>query len=78
MCAVLIEHIRGEVAAKGERIGSQTARKHVARCFKGRPGAAHLRKSVFAEDTSEGMIAVIAAAAVRGEPALAGEAGRDG
>ncbi|MBE0564320.1 MAG: tRNA dihydrouridine synthase DusB [Krumholzibacteria bacterium] len=78
MCEVLIEHIRGEVAAKGERIGSQTVRKHVARCFKGRPGAAHLRKAVFAEDTSEGMIAVIAAAAARGEPALAGEAGRDG
>jgi len=73
MCAVLIEHIRGEVAAKGERTGAQTVRKHVARCFKGRPGAAQLRKRVFAEETSDGMIAVIAAAAERGEPVAAAE-----
>ncbi len=77
-CAVLIEHIRGEVAVKGERTGAQTVRKHIARCFKGRPGAAQLRKQVFAEETSEAMIAVIAAAACRGEPAWAGEPGRDG
>ncbi len=68
MCEVIIEHIEGEVGAKGERTGSQTVRKHVARCFKGRPGAGLLRKRVFAEDTSEGMIAVIREAAARGEP----------
>ena len=72
MCAVIVEHIRGEVAAKGERIGSQTVRKHVARCFKGMPGAAQLRKAVFAEEASAGMIAVIEAAAARGEPVAAG------
>ncbi|MFN2370112.1 MAG: tRNA dihydrouridine synthase DusB [Candidatus Krumholzibacteriia bacterium] len=78
MCAVVIEHIRGEVAAKGERIGSQTVRKHVAGCFKGLPGAARLRKAVFAETTSDGMVAVIAAAAAQGEPVAAGEPGRNG
>ncbi len=77
MCEVMIEFVRGEVIVKGERIGAQSVRKHLARCFKGQAGAGLLRKRIFAEATSEGMIAVIAEAARRGEPAFAGETGRD-
>lgn len=75
MCDVMIEFIRGEVIVKGEKAGAQSVRKHLARCFKGQAGAGLLRKRIFTEDTSEGMIAVIADAATRGEPAFAGETG---
>jgi len=78
MCHVMIEHIRGEVAGKGERIGSQSVRKHLAGCFKGRPGAANLRRRIFAQETSAAMIAVLESAALRGEPALVGDSRREG
>ena len=68
MCAVTVEHVRGEVAAKGEKQGSFTVRKHVAKCFKGYPGAAEFRRRIFAEETSAGMIAVLEQAGGHGTP----------
>ena len=78
MCAVMIGHIRDEVGSKGERVGSQSVRKHIAGCFKGRPGAAHLRRRIFSEETSDGMIAVLEEAARAGELVPAGERRTEG
>ena len=69
--------IRGEVIVNGEKAGAQSVRKHLAKCFKGQAGAGLLRKRIFAEATSAGMIAVIAEAATHGEPAFAGEGGQE-
>ncbi|RKZ16081.1 tRNA dihydrouridine synthase DusB [bacterium] len=70
LCTVSIEHIRGEVAARGERQGVFTVRKHIAKCFKGQAGAAHLRRRVFAHEDSARMIGVLEEAARRGSAAL--------
>jgi len=78
MCEVMSGLIRDEVAVKGERVASQSVRKHIAGCFKGRPGAAGLRKRIFAQETSAGMIAVLAEVAAEGGPALAAVAKREG
>jgi nifR3 family TIM-barrel protein len=73
MCAVSIEHIEGEVGAKGERQGCFTVRKHLARCFKGYPGAAHLRRRLFAVEQSAAMITILEEAAHRGAPTVVTE-----
>ena len=70
LCAVSIEHILGEVAAKGERQGVFTVRKHLAKCFKGHAGAAYLRRRIFAHEESAGMIAVLEEAARHGSATL--------
>ncbi|MCP4574442.1 MAG: tRNA dihydrouridine synthase DusB [bacterium] len=59
MCDVTVDHIRAEVAARGEKVGHFTVRKHIAKTFRGRPGSALLRKRVFATDDSESMIAIL-------------------
>lgn len=70
MCEVTARHVRLEVAQRGERTGCMVVRKHIARCFRGYPGAASLRKRLYAEETSAGMLAILAAAAASGDPRL--------
>ena len=70
MCAVNRRHVELEVAQRGEKTGCMVVRKHIAKCFKGYPGAAHLRKLLYAEETSAGMIAVLNEAARAGDPRL--------
>ncbi len=70
MCAVAIEHLRGEVAQRGDKQGCFVVRKHMARCFRGYPGAAALRKRLFALEESDAVIAVLEEAVARGGPHL--------
>jgi len=63
MCAVTIQHIRSETARKGEKTGCLQVRKHIARCFRNRPGAAALRKRLYEHTTSHAMIALLEEAA---------------
>ena len=65
-CEVIERHIRLEVAQRGETTGCLVVRKHIAKCFKGYPGAARLRRLLYAEETSAGMIAVLEEAARAG------------
>lgn len=64
MIEVMIDHIRREVACKGERTGCFQVRKHIARCFRGWPGASSLRRGIFSHETSAGMIDVLRQARV--------------
>ncbi len=60
MCDVTMEHIRNEVAARGEKVGHFTVRKHIAKTFRGRPGSALLRRRISATTDSSEMIAILA------------------
>jgi tRNA-dihydrouridine synthase B len=73
--ATVERHIADECRLKGERIGSQVVRKHVVRYFRGFPGAAAIRRRLFATETGERMLAVLAE--VRGEADLRQRADRD-
>jgi tRNA-dihydrouridine synthase B len=77
MCDVTVRHIRLEVEQRGEKTGCLVVRKHIAKCFRGYPGAAHLRKRLYAEQTSAGMIAVLEEAAHAGDPRRQGADLRD-
>ncbi|MBD3221272.1 tRNA dihydrouridine synthase DusB [bacterium] len=68
ICETMARHIRLEVAQRGERTGSLVVRKHLARCFRGYPGAAALRRRLFAEESSAGMIAVLDDTRRAGDP----------
>jgi tRNA-dihydrouridine synthase B len=68
MCQVTIDHIRGEVALRGERTGCYVVRKHIAKCFKGYPGAAVLRRRLFSTEVPEEMVAILREAEVAGDP----------
>jgi tRNA-dihydrouridine synthase B len=68
MCEVTIAHIRGEVAMRGEDQGCLVVRKHIAKCFKGYPGAAGLRKKLYATQKIDEMIIILEDAARRGDP----------
>ncbi|MCK9995271.1 MAG: tRNA-dihydrouridine synthase, partial [Candidatus Krumholzibacteria bacterium] len=68
MCDVTIDHIRGEVAMRGEDQGCLVVRKHIAKCFKGYPGAAGLRKKLYATQKIDEMIIILEEAARRGDP----------
>ncbi len=68
MCGITIEHIQGEVAMRGENLGCLVVRKHIAKCFKGYPGAAGLRKLLYATQKIDEMIAILEDAARRGDP----------
>jgi len=68
MCAVAARHVTLEVAQRGERTGCYVVRKHMARCFRGYPGAAAIRKRLFAEDTSAGVLAVLEDVAQMDDP----------
>ncbi len=63
MCEVAIRHIRAVVAARGERSGCLVVRKHLARCFRGYPGAASLRRRLFAREDAAAMIDILQEAA---------------
>ena len=45
---------------RGERYGSQLVRKHIVRYFRGFPGAAAVRRRIFAEETGSEMLVVLA------------------
>ncbi len=62
MCETTARHVTLEVAQRGEHVGCLVVRKHIARCFRGYPGAGILRKRLYAETTSAGMLAVLAEA----------------
>jgi len=68
MCAVTCDHIRGEVAARGEKQGCLVVRKHISRTFRGYPGAAALRRLLYATVQSAEMIAILEKAAAAGDP----------
>ncbi len=68
MCGITIDHLRGEVAMRGEPQGSYVVRKHIARCFKGYPGAAVLRRKLYATTVAAEMEAILEAAAAAGDP----------
>jgi tRNA-dihydrouridine synthase B len=68
MCAVTIDHLQGEVAMRGEKQGCLVVRKHIAKCFKGYPGAAGLRKKLYATERIDEMISILEEAALRGDP----------
>ena len=59
LCRVSAEHVRREVDYRGEPQGCYSVRKHLAKAFKGYPGAATLRKRLFATDDSQRMIAIL-------------------
>jgi len=77
MCEVTRRHVELEVAQRGERTGCMVVRKHIAKCFKGYPGAAHLRRQLYAEESSAAMIAVLEEAARAGDPRLGDALNRD-
>ncbi len=68
MCRVTCEHIVGEVALRGPQTGCHVVRKHIAKCFKGYPGAAFLRKRLFTTEDAGEMIAILNEAAAAGDP----------
>ena len=68
MCEVTMDHLRGEVAMRGEDQGCLVVRKHIAKCFKGYPGAAGLRKKLYATQQIDEMIRILDDAAHRGDP----------
>jgi nifR3 family TIM-barrel protein len=68
MCAVTADHIRGEVAIRGEKQGCLVVRKHIAKTFKGYPGAATLRRKLYDTVESDRMIAILEEAAAMGDP----------
>jgi len=57
---VVGRQIRDLAAQRGERVGSQLVRKHVVRYFRGFPGAAAIRRRLFATETGSEMLAVLA------------------
>lgn len=73
MCSVTCDHIRGEVAARGEKQGCLVVRKHISRTFRGYPGAASLRRRLYATVESAEMIAILTAAAAAGRPEVDAE-----
>ncbi len=68
MCNVTMDHIRGEVAMRGETQGCYVVRKHIAKCFKGYRGAAGLRRELFSTVESDRMIEILEKAAAAGDP----------
>ncbi|MBU2501764.1 tRNA dihydrouridine synthase DusB [bacterium] len=74
MCEVTCDHIRGEVAQRGENQGCLVVRKHIARTFRGYPGAAALRKELYAAPDSSTMMAILTEAGALGDPRLMGVA----
>ncbi len=60
MCEVTARHVRLEVAQRGERTGCLVVRKHIARCFRGYPGAAALRRRLYALESADAVLAALA------------------
>ena len=60
-----------EVAQRGEAQGSLVVRKHIAKCFRGYPGAGILRKKLFTTQSSDEMITILNEAAALGDPRVA-------
>lgn len=76
MCAVTADHVRGEVAARGDGHGCLVVRSHITRCFRGYPGAAAFRRRLFDAEGSAALIALLDEAAAQGDPrAVTADAG---
>lgn len=58
--AMVARHIRDLGVTRGERRGSFLVRKHIVKYFRGFPGAALLRRRLFAAESSEEMLANLA------------------
>ncbi len=58
---VVERHIDAVARLRGERYGSQDVRKHVVRYFRDFPGAAAMRRRLFAVETGDEMLAELAA-----------------
>ncbi len=74
LCRVSAEHVRREVEYRGEPQGCYSVRKHLAKSFRGYPGAAALRKRLFATEDSARMIAILNEVACFDDPRGAGAA----
>ncbi len=68
MCAVTADHVRGEVAARGEGHGCLVVRSHLTRCFRGYPGASAFRRRLFEAEGAAALIALLAEAAGQDDP----------
>jgi tRNA-dihydrouridine synthase B len=68
MCAVTADHVRGEVAARGEGHGCLVVRSHITRCFRGYPGASAFRRRLFEAEGAAALIALLAEAAGQDDP----------
>ena len=68
LCKVAAEHIRSEVAFRGEGYGCLVVRKHIAKCFRGYPGASDLRKRLFSTEESDTMLAILDEVANQPDP----------
>lgn len=71
LCAVTADHVRGEVAARGEGHGCLVVRSHISHCFRGYPGAAAFRRRLYEAAGSEAMLALLAEAGRQGDPRAA-------
>ena len=71
LCEVTGDHVRGEVAARGEAQGSLVVRAHISRCFRGYPGAAAFRRRLYEAPGSAAMLALLAEAGRLGDPRAA-------
>jgi tRNA-dihydrouridine synthase B len=68
MCAVTADHVRGEVAARGEGHGCLVVRSHITRCFRGYPGSSAFRRRLFEAEGAAALIALLAEAAGQDDP----------
>lgn len=68
MCAVTADHVRGEVAARGETQGCLVVRSHISRCFRGYPGAAAFRRRLYEAGGSAALIGMLGDAGRAGDP----------
>ena len=68
MCAVTADHVRGEVAARGEGHGCLVVRSHITRCFRGYPGASAFRRRLFEAEGAAALIGLLDAAAGQDDP----------
>lgn len=68
MCAVTADHVRGEVAARGEGHGCLVVRSHITRCFRGYPGASAFRRRLFEADGAAELVALLEEAGRREDP----------
>jgi tRNA-dihydrouridine synthase B len=56
---VMIDHLDRELVLKGPRTGMMRMRRHFSQYLKGHPGAAHLRRAVFAEVDRDRVVALL-------------------
>jgi nifR3 family TIM-barrel protein len=70
ICREMIRLVQSTCRRRGEQAGLYTTRKHLARCLRGRPGSAELRRRIFAAGSTDEMIARLREAARAGDDAV--------